>query len=110
MVTIDLATLHNKLIAANAPIISVRLTKEQTIELVFTDEATAEQKIAAQAIVTHYDQAADDAIKQAQVNSIVDAMPTKADVEGAKTITELADQVAKQGELLALIAAKMGLV
>lgn len=55
-------------------------------------------------------QAAVDAQKADDESKVIDALPTKLEVTNTKDVASLAAQVAKQGELLALIAAKLGLV
>lgn len=80
MTTIVLADLHDALKAANLPIISMR-SKAGAIELVFTDDATSEQKAAAQALVDSYDQATIDAKKPQPV--------TMEDIEAAKTVADM---------------------
>lgn len=67
--------------------------------------ADREQRQAAYAV-----QVALETKKASDTAKIVSAQPTKDDVNAAKTVSALADQVAKQGELLALIAAKLGLI
>ncbi len=66
---IVLADLHEHLIAADLPILAVRRTHEQKIEMVFTDEATEDQRKAAELMVREYDQEAVDEQKPKPVTT-----------------------------------------
>lgn len=78
MTKIIVGDLHQKLADAGIPITTVRLTREQQVELEFGEAATDEQKAAARQIVDSYDQADEDA------NELTDA-----DIDSAKTVGDL---------------------
>jgi len=84
MKPIVLADLHDRLLAAGIPILSVRLTKDLAVELVFQEEATAEQKLSALVIVEKYDQAEVDAAKPT-----FDGPLSAEEINAAKTLPEL---------------------
>lgn len=82
-----LAPLHDKLVAAGVPLLSVRL-KAGSIELEFADEATDEQKADAQKIVDAYDPDAEEAAP-----SIID------EINNAKTLPQLKEALIKHYNL-----------
>lgn len=80
-VRIVLADLHNALLKADVPILSVRRLPSGTIELVYGDDVTEAQKADGSAILAAYDQDALDAKKPKRVS--VD------DINAAKTVADL---------------------
>jgi len=81
--TIKLSDLHEKIAAAGIPIQGVALDRpgKPGISIDFKDEATTEQRAAAEEIVRTYDQDAVDAAKEKPV--------TIDDIHNAKTIPDL---------------------
>ena len=84
MTKVNVADMHDKLAKAGIPVVTVRLTREQQIEVEFAPEATPEQKAAAQEVVYAYDQEAEDAAKAARSVPV-----TAADIDAAKTVADL---------------------
>ncbi len=81
MTKINVGDLHQQLAAAGIPIVTVRLTRDEKIELQVAEDATEEQRTQARAIVDGYDQAAIDAAKEQPVS--LD------DINNAKTVADL---------------------
>lgn len=91
MTKIIVGDLHNKLAAAGINVISVRLIKEQQIELQFADGVAEADKARAQQIVKDYDQDAENAAKPSGL--------TVDEINNAKTVTDLKALLVKQHNL-----------
>lgn len=84
MTKIAVGQLHEKLIGAGVPVVTVRLTKAQRIELEYEPDTTDAQKVVAEQVVAAYDQAAEDAAKAAR-----NAPVTVEEIDAAKTIADV---------------------